>query len=186
MIRRLARKFAIYPILMAALVAAHAQKDTAPKENTPKPERPTSVYKIDYVFYEVQDGKRSNVRNYTTLLGMNDRGSIRLGDRVPVMVAKESVKEAGEVQYLDVGVNIDTRIEQELEGGVGLFTNVDISSMAPEQPGESSRSGLPTIRQMKFQLEEIVPLGKPTLIGSADEVDGTRRIEIQATATKVR
>jgi hypothetical protein len=169
------RNLAIFSVLITTLATAQAAKESAPK-----PERPTSVYKIDYVFYEVQDGKRSNVRNYTTLLGMNDRGSIRLGDRVPVVFGKDS----GQVQYLDIGVAIDSRIEQELEGGVGLFTNVDISSVAPEQPGENRN--IPVVRQTKFQLEAIVPLGKQTLIGSADEVDGMRRIEIQATATKVR
>jgi hypothetical protein len=39
---------------------------------------------------------------------------------------------------------------------------------------------------MKFQLEEIVPVGKQTLIGSADEVDGTRKIQIEVTAAKIR
>jgi hypothetical protein len=160
------------------VVAAQAQKESAPI-----PEHPTSVYKIDYVFYEVQDGKRMNVRNYTTLLGWKDRGSIRLGDRVPVRMGTSGKED--QVTYMDIGVNIDSRIEQEVEAGVALFTNIDISSVAPEQPGEN-RNGLPVVRQMKFQLEEIVPLGKQTLIGSADEVDGVRRIEIQATATKVR
>lgn len=169
--------------LVTAITATSITALEAQKETPPKPERSTSVYKLDYVFYEVQDGKRSNVRNYSTLVGMNDRGSIRLGDRVPVGVGGS--KDANQVQYMDVGVNIDCRIEQELEAGVGLYTNVEISSLAPQQPGENP-TGLPTVRQMKFQLEQIVPVGKQTLIGSADEVDGTRKIQIEVIAAKVR
>lgn len=174
----LVRNLAIIPMLATALVAAHAQRETVATS-----ERPTGVYKLDYVFSEVQDGKRINVRNYSTLVRVGDRSSIRLGDRVPVMVG--SSKEAEHSQYMDTGVNIDCRVEQEVEAGLGLYTNVEISSVAPQQPGDN-RSGNPIVRQMKFQLDQIVPAGKPTLIGSADEVDGTRRIEIQATATKVR
>jgi hypothetical protein len=44
----------------------------------------------------------------------------------------------------------------------------------------------PVIRQVRYDLESIVPLGKPTLLGSADEADGTRRLQIEVTATKVR
>lgn len=179
MIYRSIRKLALISALMVAFVGAYAQRETASNS-----ERPTGVYKLDYVFSEQQDGKRVNVRNYSTLVRVGDRGSIRLGDRVPIVVGDS--KEGGtQIQYLDIGVNIDCRVEQEVAAGVGLYSSIDISSVAPQQPGEN-RTGTPTVRQMKFQLDEIVPVGKQTLIGSADEVDGTRKIEIEVTAAKVR
>ncbi len=173
------RNLAIIPMLATAFVAAQAQEAAALK-----PERPSGVYKVDYVFSEVQGGKRVNVRNYSTLVRVGERGSIRLGDRVPILFG-DPKEPRTQLQYLDLGVNIDCRVEQELEAGVGLYTNIDISSVAPQQPGEN-RTGTPTVRQMKFQFDEIVPVGKQTLIGSADEVDGTRKIEIEVTAAKVR
>ena len=149
-----------------------------------KPQMPTSTYKLDYVFSELQDGKRINARSYSALVRLMDKGSIRLGNRVPILVANS--KDGGnQIQYLDIGVNIDCRVEQEVEGGVMLFTNVETSSLAPEQPGEN-RTGDPVIRQVRYQTDNVVPLGKGTLLGSADEVDGTRRLQIEVTATKVR
>lgn len=178
MIYRLVRRLALISALMTTFGAAYGQRETLPNS-----ERPTSVYKLDYVFSEIQDGKRINVRNYSTLVRVGDRGSIRLGDKVPIVVGNS--RESGQTQYMEIGVNIDGRVEQELAAGVGLYSNIQISSLAPEQPGEN-RTGNPVVRQMVFQLDQIVPVGKQTLIGTADEVDGTRRIQIEATATKVR
>ena len=134
-----------------------------------------------------------NARSYSLLIGSNERynvqrrGSIRLGNRVPIVVAGASKEAAGgnQIQYLDIGVSIDGFIEQELDSAVALQTNVDISSLAPEQPGEN-RTGDPIVRQTKFQVGAIVPLGKATLLSSGDEVDGTRRFQVEATVTKVR
>jgi hypothetical protein len=144
----------------------------------------TEVYKLDYVFSEVQNGKRVNSRSYSTLLHSGERGSIRLGSRMPILVSQASGT-PGTLQYMDIGVNIDCRVEHDVESGVALFTSVDMSSIAPEQPGEN-RTGAPIVRQTKLQVDNIVPLDKRTLIGSADQVDGNGRFDFEVTATKVR
>jgi len=175
-------RFAICLVVISAATVASAQESKPqPPTSTFKP--PTSTYKLDYVFSEMQDGKRINARSYSALVRLSDKGSIRLGNRVPVMTA--SAKEGNQFQYLDIGVSIDCRVEQELESGIALFTNVETSSLAPEQPGEN-RTGAPVIRQIRYSVDNVVPLGKQTLLGSADEVDGTRRLQIEVTATKVR
>ena len=147
-----------------------------------KPQPSTSTYKLDYVFSENQDGKRVNARSYTTLVRVRDRSSIRLGSRIPVSVGaapKEGVPT--QWQYMDIGVNIDCRIEEELDSGIDLFTNADISNLTDER-----HFGNPIVRQSKFQIQNVVPLGKQVLLTSADEVDGTRRLQLEVTATKVK
>ena len=143
-----------------------------------------AVYKLEYVFSEVQNGKRINARSYSTLLHSGERGSIRLGSRLPILVSQVSGG-TGSLTYIDVGVNIDCRVERDVDSGIALLTNVDMSSVAPEQPGEN-RTGAPVVRQTKIQVDNIVPLEKRTLIGSADQVDGTGRFDFEVTATKVR
>jgi len=150
MLRHNLCRFAISFLMIFAAIALRAQES--------KPQPPTSTYKLEYVFSEVQDGKRINAT---------------------------SSKEGNQIQYLDIGVNIDCRVEQELESGITLFTNVETSSLAHEPPGEN-RTDNPVIRQVRYQVDSVVPLGKSTLLGSADEVDGTRRLQIEVTATKVR
>ena len=180
------QKSAICLVVISAALAVQAQESKPqpqPQLQPPTSKAPTSTYKLDYVFSEMQDGKRINARSYSALVRLSDRGSIRLGNRVPVVSA--SSKEGNQFQYLDIGVNIDCRVEQELDSGINLFTNVETSSLAPDQPGEN-RTGAPVIRQIRYSLDNVVPLGKQTLLGSADEVDGTRRLQVEVTVTKVR
>jgi hypothetical protein len=153
--------------------------------NKPQVKRDSNeVYKLDYVFSEVQNGKRVNSRSYSTLLHSGERGSIRLGSRLPIAVGHTGENSAA-LQYLDIGVNLDCRVERDLDSGIALFTSVDMSSLAPEQPGDN-RTGAPIVRQTKLQVDNIVPLDKRTLIGSADQVDGTGRFDFEVTATKVK
>jgi len=176
MTRRTKNSFTLISLVLIAATALCAQEA--------KPQSFGGTYKLDYVFSEVQDNKRINTRSYTVLVGGTDRGSIRVGDRVPILVG--STKEGGnQIQYLDIGMSIDCRIAPGSESDISLFTNVENSSVAPEQPGEN-RTGNPVVRQVRYQLNNLVPLNKPTLLGSADEVDGTRRIQIEVTVTKVR
>ena len=178
MLDRIARKAAVCLTLASFMPCLFAQ------ESKPQPQSTgsvNSVYKLDYVFSEIQNGKRINTRNYTTLLRVGERGSIRLGNRVPVVTGANNA-----FQYIDIGVNVDCRVEPAIvDSGIALFTSVDMSSVAPEQPGEN-RTGNPIVRQTKVQMDNIVSLDKKTLLGSADEVDGTGRFEFEVTATRMR
>ena len=179
MLDRITRKLATYMMICFTAQALFGQEI-----KPPAPPQSNAVYKLEYVFSEVQNGKRINARSYSTLLHSGERGSIRLGSRLPVLVSQISGG-TGSLQYIDVGVNIDCRIERDVDSGIALLTNVDMSSVAPEQPGEN-RTGAPVVRQTKIQVDNIVPLEKKTLIGSADQVDGTGRFDFEVTATKVR
>ena len=161
---------------------------TALWSQEPKAAASTSTYRLDYVFSELQDNKRINTRNYTLLVRAKDKGVIKLGSRVPILVGK-SKEGDNQIQYLDIGMNIDCRISEELESGIDLITSADTSSLVPKSLPQSQRennTGDPVIRQERYDLENIVPLGKQTLLSSADEVDGTRRLQVEVTATKVR
>jgi hypothetical protein len=149
-----------------------------------KPRSPNEVYKVEYIFSELQDGKKVNARSYVVLVRPMDKGSLRLGSRIPIATgaSKEGnpLVNTSQFMYLDVGVNIDCSVEP-LDSEVHLYTGVDISRVAPE-----NRIGQPIVRTTKVQLHNIVPLGKPTLLTSADEVDTTGRFQIEATVTKIK
>jgi hypothetical protein len=149
-----------------------------------KPRSPNEVYKVEYIFSELQDGKKVNARSYVVLVRPTDKGSLRLGSRIPIATgaSKEGnpLVNTSQFMYLDVGVNIDCSVEP-LDSEVHLYTGVDISRVAPE-----NRIGQPIVRTTKVQLHNIVPLGKPTLLTSADEVDTTGRFQIEATVTKIK
>lgn len=154
----------------------HTQEQKQEQRTPPTPQS-NSVYRLEYVFSEVQNGKKINSRAYTMIVRAGERGSIREGSRVPVSMG-------GSFQYVDVGLNIDCHV-READSGVALSTTSDISSVAPDQPNEN-RNLPPIIRTTKIQEESIVPLEKRTLVGSADQVDGTGRFDLEVSATKVR
>ena len=156
----------------------HTQEQKQEQKTPPAPQS-NSVYRLEYVFSEVQNGKKVNSRVYTMVVRTGERGSIRLGSRMPVPTANQ------QFQYVDLGVNIDCRVEHDADAGVVLLTNSQVSSVPPDQPSEN-RNLPPTIRNTQIQAESIVPLEKRTLIGSADQVDGTGRFDLEVTATKVR
>jgi len=179
MFHSMVSRSAIYLVLLAVPTLSGQEAKPLP------PPLSTGVYKLDYVFSEVQNGKRVNSRSYSTLLHSGERGSIRLGNRLPISTGGSRESGGNQLTYMDIGVNIDCRVEREVDSGIALFTSVDMSSLAPEQPGEN-RTGNPVVRQTKVQVDNIVPLGKQTLLSSADEVDGTGRFDFEVTATKVR
>ena len=170
-------------ICLMVLFLSTALRAQEPVLQPPKPQRPqpTSTYKLDYVFSENQDGKKINARSYSTLVRVRDRGSIRLGSRIPIALGGPKEGGTSQIQYMDIGVNIDCRIEEELDSGIDLFTNADISNLT-----DNNRVGNPIVRQSKFQVQNIVPLGKQVLLTSADDVDGTRRLQLEVTVTKMK
>jgi hypothetical protein len=172
-------RVALFPAVFLLAISCLAQ------EEKPQPAtQPNAAYRLEYIFSEVQGGKKINSRAYTTLLNVGERGSIRLGSRIPI-VTGEQTGGVKQFTYLDIGANIDCRVIHETNGGVALYTSVDMTSIAPQQPGEN-RTGAPIVRQTKMQVSNIVPLEKRTLIGSADQIDGTGRFDLEVTATKVR
>ena len=182
MTRKSRSRFATYICLALACVSSAAGAQEA------KPRSSNDVYKIEYVFSELQDSKKVNTRTYAVLVQPMDKASLRLGSRIPVAVGTFAANGSKEMnplvntqfQYLDIGVNIDCSIEP-MDSDVGLHTNVDISRLAPE-----NRIGQPIVRQTKIQMHNLVPLGKPTLLTSADEVDTTGRFQIEATVIKLK
>lgn len=175
MLRNSLRKTTLYLVVLVTTTALWAQDQKPPASN--------GTYKLDYVFSELQDNKRVNARSYTILLRVMNKGVLKQGDRVPILVGTKEGTD--QFQYLDIGLNIDCRVRQELDSAIDLETTADTSTVVTEPQG-SNHTQDPVVRQVRYDLENVVPLGKPTLLGSADEIDGQRRFQIEVTATKVR
>ena len=165
--------------LVLAMLAICCFGQEKSSESTPKTELGNVTYKLDFVLSEVQEGKRVNARTYTMLVRETDWAKIRLGDRVPV-----STGTGQQYQYIDVGTSLDARISKEVESGLPISVVADVSSIVPEPPGEKFPA--PLVRQLRYQLDAVVPLGKQTTISSADELLGNRHLQIEVTATKIR
>lgn len=168
-------------VLVLLVIAVLGGKSLLAQE--PKPQSSTGTYRLDYVFSELQDNKRINARSYTLLVRAMQKGVMKTGNRIPI--ATGSKEAPNQIQYLDVGMNIDCRVVQELDAAVGLETLADSSSLVQENYPRNPTND-PVIRQVKYDFNSIVPLNKETLLGSVDEADGTRRMQLEVTITKIR
>ncbi len=160
-----------------------AQEKEAPKE-APRP-REFPVYKLDFVIAELEDGKRVNSRAYTMLVQERSpgQGSVNVSTRVPVALGSSGATQP-QVQYMDVGLGLDYRVREE-SNWVIVEGRTRIESFADAQP-QSNSLNMPVTRRISIDSQAAVTPGKPTVIGSADDVNSKKRYEVQVTATKIK
>ena len=175
------------PILALAIAvgAAFAQTPEAPKS----PE-PSKFYKLEFVVQEVEGGKALNSRSYSTQAASDarDGASIRAGSRVPIPVGGPANQGNGSFQYTDVGVNIDCRSIRDSQHEISLFVTAEISSLPSESaaPASAGTQLPPITRQNRWSSSVVVPLSKPTVIFSSDDLMSKRQLQLQLTATPIQ
>jgi len=141
-----------------------------------------SFYKLVFVFFEMDEGKRTNQREYT-LIGKSGGPSVslRVGTRVPVFTEEKKM------QYVDVGLDLRCPLSAESAGKLRLDCNFNLSNfMVPDQASDTRNStGAPVLRNMSTQGSALLTLGKPTLISSIDDLNSKKKTQIEVTATRV-
>jgi hypothetical protein len=157
-----------------------------PASQEPKPTE--TAYKLNFKVYELEDGKRINERSYVfpaiaTPANTRSRpSSIKVGMRTPITTAEHDKER--QIQYLDVGLNLDCTLE-DVEGKLTANIAVEMSNFAlPEQQEDPRRGGDPVIRQLKQVFRIQLPLGKPVLVTSLDDINSKKRTQIEVTATR--
>jgi hypothetical protein len=149
-------------------------------------DEPAKFYKLDFVVKEVEGAKVLNARTYSVLVSgvVVTHGremalgscSIRTGSKIPYSTGKEST-------YLDVGVSIDCKAVKEAPGGLTMRVDADVSSVAQESTTPTNLG--PVVRQNKWESNVIVPLKKPTLIFSSDDLTSKHQMQVELTATPI-
>jgi len=148
---------------------------TAQGENAKSAAQQPKYFHLDFVVKELDGGKVINVRHYSTTTMAGDYTcTIRSGNKVPVQSGS-----ATGLTYIDVGVNIDGRDPKEIEGSLALSVTAEISVAA-------TSSSPPLIRQTKWSSNVIVPIGKPTVIFSSDDVATKGQMQLELTATAIQ
>jgi hypothetical protein len=174
------KEIALIVILPLALLAQEAPK--------PAPPKPAHVYRLDYVFTELEGGKKTDSKNYTLLLDSDRKtGRLRVGTRIPVAIG------AGEAkwQYMDLGVVIEATTQSATDTNLGLRTRVEASSIAvpAAESGKATAISAPTqpiIRNFTGESDVTVPFNKPTTLFTLDEPNSKRSFQVQLTATQIR
>jgi hypothetical protein len=119
-----------------------------------------------------------NERSYTQFVNEGGSGNLRVGSRVPIPAGDKGI------QYMDVGLRINSRIFEKEPGDVVLDADVDVSSFAiPEQADLKST---PVVRSLSQNVSTRPPLGRATLLSSVDDVNSKKRTPVEVTVTRVK
>ena len=168
-------------VLCFALALFAAPIDSFAQQEVKTIESPAHYYRLTYSVQEVgETGKVTNSRTYATAIatGNGPSAQIRTGDKVPVLTEKNK----GEVQYIDVGVNIDSVRAQEVDSKLALQVTAEISSTTRTT---TEPTALPVIRSNRWSATVMVPIAKPTVIFSSDNLQDKGKVQVELTATRI-
>lgn len=164
-------------------------------QNTPESPAPPAAqqfYRLHFAVKELSDtGGVTNTRTYeeTIATGSLADQQIKTGSRVPI--ATGSYASSGspanlantQFQYIDLGVDLDVRNAAVRGDKLSFRLKAEVSSVARQT--EIAGVGEPVIRQNSWDSTLTVPIGKPTVVFSADDLDSKGKMQVEVTATAV-
>jgi hypothetical protein len=165
-------------LLRLALLVLPLSVVATAQEAPAKP--PAHTYRLTYTLTVSDAGKKISVQHFTmTVSPPSNRGSVKMGEKVPVVTGSYSSDGKSGVQtqftYLDVGLNNSATVLEE-PSGVQLSSKLEQSSVAPGPAGFPQD---PIVRQIVLDNTTILYPGKPVTLGSLDIPDSTRHTDIE-------
>jgi type II secretory pathway component GspD/PulD (secretin) len=143
---------------------------------------PRKVYRLTYTFTDVEDGKRTGSQHFAFLAVAGDPTIFKQGSRVPIVIGtlqKESTAQSSEIQYLDVGFNINVTVTGSPEH-VMLRSKIEQSSVGGDKSAVVAPD--PVVRQTVLQGSTELTEKEPLILGSLDIPGTTRHQEIEVVA----
>ena len=136
------------------------------------------TYRLTYTLTETDGGKRVGTQHFAMIVVSGQKTVLKQGNRVPLVTGSVSTSGGAQtqVQYLDVGLNIDASIEESADG-VKLNTAFEQSSIAEGKSGFGTQD--PIVRQAKLEGTSILTAGKPLILGSMEIPSSARRLDIE-------
>ncbi len=171
-------------LLAAGAMPALAQQSTNASE-TASSNQPVNwhYYKLNFVLRETDEGKLVNQRAFTlgaslssSRRGDSDRSSMRAGTRLPFQGEKGT-------EYLDLGTNLDAYRIMETPEGLEMFVTTEISSVAAEPVTKADQT---PIRQVRANSSVLAPVGKATVVFTADDPVSKHRFALEVTPVRER
>jgi hypothetical protein len=174
-------------LLPGALFASFLPMVSTAQLPTPTATKPLAhTYRLTYTLTLTEAGKRTGVQHFSMVISApTNRGSIKLGEKVPVATGSYNGDGKTGVQtqftYIDVGLNIDAILIEE-PNGVQLTSKVERSSVAPAPVNIVNE---PIIRQMVLSNTSVIAPGKTVTLGSLDIPDSTGHSDIEVTVEQL-
>lgn len=183
--------------LVSSLAAQQPAKDTADQPAKDQPAKKEvlaggdgltgNFFKLALVIYELDDGKRTNQRDYM-MIGRTENlpSSIRVATRVPITTEEKGKDKA--YTYIDAGLNIRCSMKEQVDRRLQFHCDIEMSSFVrPEQIASSGNNipPAPVLRTTRTESWALLTLGKPAALTTVDDINSTKRMQIEVTATKI-
>lgn len=180
--------------MLTAAVALGLLPMAVRAQNPPQPALPQHFYHVHFAVEELNGaGTVTNSRSYEETIATTGGGQpvgdqvIKTGSRIPILTgpAGSSPNAGGaQFQYIDLGVDLHVGDAREHGDMLGFRLKVDVSSIARQTNVEGTSE--PVIRQNTWDSLVMVPVGKPTVVFSSDDLDSTGRMQVEVTATRIQ
>jgi hypothetical protein len=184
--------------LTGTLLAQQPAKDTADqtaKDQSAKKEvlagqngMTENFFKLAFVIYELDDGKRTNQRDYM-MIGRTDNqpSSIRVSTRVPIYTEVKGNDK--QYTYIDAGLKINCSLKEQVDRRLQFHCDIEMSSFVrPEQIASATGHAgpeAPVMRTTRTESWALLTLGKPATLTTVDDINSTKRMQVEVTATKL-
>lgn len=181
-------------ILAAALLLSAAPLRLCAQSTpqaSPAAQAPQHFYHLKFVVEEISDtGAATNARTYQTTVSTGEDTPpqfIKTGSRVPIATgtysASGSTVQNTQFQYIDLGIDMEIQHVAEAGDVLKFHLKTEVSSMA--RYSEIAGVNEPVIRQNAWSSDVLVPIGKPSVVYSSDDLDSKGKMQVEVTATPV-
>jgi hypothetical protein len=180
--------------LASSLAAQQPAKDASeqpPKKDSGENREPAATnnfFKLAFVLYEVDDGKRTNQRDYM-MIGRTDNqpSIIRVSTKVPITTLEKGDEK--QYTYTDVGLRINCSMKEQVDRRLQLHCDIEISSfIRPEQIANATGNAgpaAPFLRATRTESWALLTPGKPAILNTVDDINSAKRMQVEVTATKI-
>jgi hypothetical protein len=179
-------------LLMGMLSPIVLAQDNPKAADTPKAEVRTTPIKVQIVFTEFEGDKKTKSLPYVMYMNSPDSNELktgwvrfRIGNRIPVYVGKD------QMQYMDIGTNVDARSAYMADGHVLLQLTLERSWVEGEvsvpvtksEPSSADTAGghfqEPIIRGFKSELDMKLREGQPVESAMATDPISGKVIKVE-------
>ncbi len=149
-------------------------------------DRPRESYRLTYTLTDYDGSKSGPAQRVSLILRNGSKATLKQGTRVPIVTggtAADYKAPDTQVQYIDIGLNIDAIITG-TPGALSLETRIEQSSLA----GDKSIAVAPDPVIQQTTLNEVAQIaaGKPLLLGSLDLPGSTHHLQVEIVVEPLR
>jgi type II secretory pathway component GspD/PulD (secretin) len=149
-------------------------------------DRPAKTYRLTFTLNESDASKPAGSGRIAMVVEVGGKSEVKQGSKIPIVTGsfdEETSKANTQVQYEDVGLNIEAWLDSSGDG-LRLRTKIAQSSVSEEKSNVGIQD--PVLRQSVFDGSAGLVEGKPTVLGTLDAPNGAGKLGIEVVAELVK